>query len=51
MDKRPIKHRLSDINRNNINLNKCITKVANAPPEFEFLTVERKLWKLYSCCE
>ncbi len=30
-DQRPKKHRLSDINRTNVNLNKCITKVLNAP--------------------
>ena len=34
MSRRPKKHRLSDINRNNVNADKCITKVANAPSEF-----------------
>lgn len=37
-DKRPKKHRLSDINRSNINLDKCITKVENAPAEYTLIT-------------
>jgi len=37
-DTRPIKHRLSDINRNNVNLNKCITKVENAPADYTIMT-------------
>eukprot|EP01031_Cornospumella_fuschlensis_P027833 gene27833-33614_t len=40
MHRRPKKHRLSDINRNNRNLNKCITKVENAPPEYTIVSAE-----------
>lgn len=39
-DQRPKKHRLSDINRSNINLNKCITKVLNAPDEYTLISAE-----------
>lgn len=38
MDTRPIKHRLSDINRKNVNLNKCITKIADAPAEYTIIS-------------
>ena len=38
MDRRPKKHRLSDINRVNINLNKCISKVENAPSDYTIIT-------------
>lgn len=34
MDRRPKKSRPSDINRNNVNLHKCITKVENAPADY-----------------
>eukprot|EP01035_Chromulina_nebulosa_P053194 gene53194-72661_t len=40
MDRRPKKHRLSDINRTNSNLGKCITKVLNAPPEYTIISAE-----------
>ena len=40
MDKRPIKHRLSDINRKNVNLNKCITKVVGAPADYTIVSAE-----------
>ena len=40
MDRRPKKHRISDINRNNVNLNKCITKVPNAPSEYTIISAE-----------
>eukprot|EP00595_Chromulina_sp_UTEXLB2642_P002681 CAMPEP_0196764258 /NCGR_PEP_ID=MMETSP1095-20130614/5767_1 /TAXON_ID=96789 ORGANISM="Chromulina nebulosa, Strain UTEXLB2642" /NCGR_SAMPLE_ID=MMETSP1095 /ASSEMBLY_ACC=CAM_ASM_000446 /LENGTH=98 /DNA_ID=CAMNT_0042119397 /DNA_START=170 /DNA_END=466 /DNA_ORIENTATION=+ len=43
MDRRPKKHRLSDINRNNVNLNKCITKVENAPSEYTLVSAEEHL--------
>jgi hypothetical protein len=43
MDKRPIKHRLSDINRRNVNLNKCITKVVGAPADYTIVSAEGKL--------
>ena len=33
-DRRPKKHRLSDINRSNINFGKCITKLENAPADY-----------------
>jgi len=39
-DTRPIKHRLSDINRKNVNLNKCITKVENAPADYTIMTAD-----------
>jgi hypothetical protein len=39
-DQRPKKHRLSDINRSNVNLNKCITKVINAPSEYTLISAE-----------
>ena len=38
MHNRPKKHRLSDINRNNVNLHKCITKVENAPAEYTLVS-------------
>jgi hypothetical protein len=37
MHNRPKKLRLSDVNRSNINLDKCITKVAGAPAEYTLL--------------
>ena len=37
-DRRPLKSRLSDINRNNVNLNKCITKVEGAPAEYTLVS-------------
>ena len=40
MDRRPIKHRLSDINRKNVNLHKCITKVEGAPAEYTIVSSE-----------
>ena len=43
MDKRPIKHRLSDINRKNVNLNKCITKVVGAPADYTIVSAEGKI--------
>ena len=39
-DKRPIKSRLSDINRKNVNMNKCITKVENAPADYSIISAE-----------
>jgi hypothetical protein len=40
MKNRPKKHRLSDINRKNVNLHKCITKVENAPAEYTLMSAE-----------
>jgi hypothetical protein len=40
MDRRPKKSRPSDIFRNNVNLNKCISKVPNAPDDYALLTPE-----------
>eukprot|EP01041_Mallomonas_annulata_P001434 gene1434-2760_t len=40
MHKRPIKHRLSDINRNNVNMNKCITKLEGAPSDYTIVSAE-----------
>jgi len=37
---RPKKHRLSDINRKNVNLHKCITKVDNAPSEYTMISAD-----------
>jgi len=37
MHNRPKKLRLSDVNRSNQNLDKCITKVADAPAEYTIL--------------
>ena len=37
MHNRPKKHRPSDIDRNNVNLDKCITKVADAPAEYTLM--------------
>jgi hypothetical protein len=37
MHNRPKKHRLSDINRNNQNLDKCITKIEGAPAEYTII--------------
>ena len=39
---RPKKHRLSDINRKNVNLHKCITKVDNAPSEYTMISADGK---------
>jgi hypothetical protein len=43
MKNRPKKHRLSDINRKNVNMHKCITKVENAPAEYTLMSAEGKL--------
>lgn len=43
MDRRPKKHRASDITRNNVNFGKCITKVENAPAEYTIISAEGKL--------
>jgi hypothetical protein len=40
MDKRPKKKRPSDKNRNNINADKCITKVVGAPAEFSIVSAD-----------
>lgn len=40
MHRRPKKHRLSDINRNNVNLGKCITKIPDAPAEYILMSAE-----------
>lgn len=40
MDRRPKKHRPSDINRNNQNLHKCITKLEGAPAEYTLVAAE-----------
>jgi len=37
---RPKKHRLSDINRKNVNLHKCITKVEGAPSEYTMISAD-----------
>jgi hypothetical protein len=37
-DKRPKKHRLSDINRKNINFGKCITKIEGAPSDYTIIS-------------
>ena len=37
---RPKKRRLSDINRKNVNLHKCITKVENAPSEYTMISAD-----------
>lgn len=39
-DRRPIKSRLSDIERNNVNLNKCITKVEGAPADYTMVSAD-----------
>jgi hypothetical protein len=43
MHKRPIKHRPSDINRRNINLDKCITKVEGAPSDYTIVSAAGKM--------
>ena len=40
MDRRPKKKRLSDIGRTTVNTGKCITKIADLPPEYLFLKPE-----------
>lgn len=45
MDKRPKKHRLSDINRKNVNLDKCITKIENAPSDYTIISAAGKMHK------
>jgi hypothetical protein len=40
MDRRPKKLRPSDANRRNVNLNKCITKVVDAPTEYTIVSAE-----------
>ncbi len=47
-DRQPKKHRPSDITRQNVNLNKCITKVEGAPPEYTIVTAEGN--ELYIPC-
>ncbi len=44
MYRRPKKHRPSDIFRNNLNLNKCITKLENSPPEYSFVSIQGLLF-------
>lgn len=39
-DQRPKKHRLSDINRSNVNFGKCITKLENAPADYTIVAAE-----------
>lgn len=48
MDKRPKKHRLSDINRKNVNLNKCITKVEGAPADYTIVSAEGKMKRMWT---
>lgn len=43
MHRRPKKHRPSDINRNNVNLNKCITKIEGAPSDYTIVEEKGKL--------
>jgi hypothetical protein len=40
MDRRPKKSRPSDIFRNNVNHDKCITKIEGAPAEYTILAEE-----------
>lgn len=40
MDRRPKKHRPSDINRNNVNLGKCITKIGAGIPDYTIVPEE-----------
>lgn len=40
MHRRPKKHRPSDINRRNKNLNKCINHIPGAPPEYTIVSAE-----------
>eukprot|EP01039_Chlorochromonas_danica_P002718 gene2718-2968_t len=40
MHRRPKKHRPSDINRRNVNLHKCITKIENAPADYTLISAE-----------
>lgn len=42
MDRRPKKSRLSDINRNNVNLHKCITKISGAPDDYTLIPSDGK---------
>ena len=42
VDRRPKKHRLSDINRKNINADLCITKIPNAPADYTIITAAGK---------
>ena len=39
-DRRPKKHRLSDINRNNANMDKCITKLQGVPSEYTIISAD-----------
>ena len=48
MDGRPKKHRLSDINRNNINLGKSITLVENAPSDYTIISAAGKKNYIYN---
>jgi len=47
-DRRPIKHRLSDINRSNVNMNKCITKVESAPAEYTLVSADGTFFVVFS---
>ena len=53
MDRRPKKSRLSDINRNNVNLHKCITKISGAPDDYTLIRSDGKkisiLIQYYQC--
>jgi hypothetical protein len=40
MHNRPKKHRLSDINRKNVNFGKCITKLENAPADYTIVAAD-----------
>ena len=40
MDRRPKKLRLSDVNRKNVNMNKCISKIEGAPSDFTLIAAE-----------
>lgn len=42
-DRRPKKHRLSDINRNNANMDKCITKLEGVPSEYTIISADEYL--------
>jgi hypothetical protein len=47
-DRRPIKSRLSDINRKNVNMNKCITKVEGAPADYTLVSADGEGYLLHS---
>jgi dephospho-CoA kinase len=50
MDRRPKKSRPSDINRNNVNLNKCITKIQGASSEYTLISGEGASFVLNYWC-